>query len=79
MQGKTHSSSPRKDVSVHSTTRVARPPDEGGFLAAKAWKRRQTRGVEAESELTDVRSVLQSYEVQEESEDGDGLLVSSAS
>lgn len=35
--------------------------------------------MEAGSELTDVRSVLQSYEVQEESEDGDGLLVSSAS
>lgn len=35
--------------------------------------------MEAGSELTDVRSVLQSYEVQEESEDGDGLLASSPS
>lgn len=35
--------------------------------------------MEAGSELTDVRSVLQSYEVQEESEDGDGLLASSSS
>lgn len=48
-------------------------------MGAKAWKRRQARGVEAGSELTDVRSVLQSYEVQEESEDGDGLLASSPS
>lgn len=75
----THSSSPRKDVSVHGTTRLTRPSDGGGFLGAKAWKRRQARGVEAGSELTDVRSVLQSYEVQEESEDGDGLLASSPS
>lgn len=35
--------------------------------------------MEAGSELTDVRSVLQSHEVQEESEDGDGLLASSPS
>lgn len=35
--------------------------------------------MEAGSELTDVRSVLQSCEVQEESEDGDGLLASSPS
>lgn len=75
----THSSSPRKDVSVHGTTRFTRPPGGGGILGAKAWKRRQTLGVEAGSELTDVRSVLQSYEVQEESEDGDGLLASSPS
>lgn len=35
--------------------------------------------MEAGSELTGVRSVLQSCEVQEESDDGDGLLASSAS
>lgn len=36
-------------------------------------------GVKARSELTDVRSVLQSNDVQEESEDRDGLLPSSSS
>lgn len=85
----TYSSSPRKDVSLHATLRI-RSPDEPladdeedfdfGIEASKSLQQLgAVTGVEARSELTDVRSVLQSNDVQEESEDRDGLLPSSSS
>lgn len=62
----THSSSPRKDVSIHT------PQDK---LTGSFWGLWSSAGqpLEARSELTDVRSVLRSKDVQE-AEETDGLV-----
>lgn len=74
----TYSSLPRKDVSLHANTLVCFPedtlfkgklrdsPNSSQLLEA-------VTGLETWSELMDVRSVLRSNDVQEESEETEGL------
>lgn len=77
----TYSSFPRKDVSLHATFLVRASEEaltEEDFFGC--WSSNGLRppgavtGVETWSELTDVRSVLRSNDVQEESEETEGLV-----
>lgn len=80
----TYSSFPRKEVSFHTNTLLCIPEDTlmggklGGSLNASQPLGAAT-GVETWSELTDVRSVLRSNDVQDESEDTEGLVSSFSS
>lgn len=75
----TYSSFPRKDVSLHATARALdKTMSEEDFFgrgSSKALKPlRAVTGVTIWSELTEVMSVLMSKDVQEESEDKEGLV-----
>lgn len=82
LQRYTYSSFPRKDVSLHATFLVGTPEelltDEEDFF--RCWSSNSFQplwavtGLRIWSELIDVRSVLMSNDVQEESDEPDGLV-----
>lgn len=80
----TYSSFPRKDVSLHTKTLVCFPEDtliKGKLLDSlnNSQALEASIGVETWSELMDVRSVLRSNDVQDESEETEGLVSSFSS
>lgn len=79
----TYSSFPRKDVSLHTNTLVCFPEDTlfKGKLrdSPKSSQPLEATGVETWSELMDVRSVLRSNDVQDESDETEGLVSSFSS
>lgn len=76
----TYSSFPTKDVSHHVISQVRTAEeiltkDIFGRWSSKGWEQLgAVTGVKTWSELTDVRSVLRSNDVQEESEEEEGLV-----
>lgn len=80
LQWCTYSSFPRKDVSLHATVLIRISEETLTEDVFGRWSSKGLQplgavtGVKTWSELTDVRSVLRSNDVQEESEEAEGLV-----